>query len=135
MSVHTPGPWEYMIGTHGIFGQGDDGSQRADEKAALMAPLHTSGPWSAHTSYAGYEVWTGPPEQVMHGYRICAVDLRGQMSANVREMRANAMLIAAAPMLIAALQRLLDRSASEHWPVEQQMARDAITAAKTEGGA
>lgn len=39
---------------------------------------------------------------------------------------ADAQLIAAAPDLLRALRLLLDRSALEYWPVEQEVARAAI---------
>ena len=40
-------------------------------------------------------------------------------------------LICAAPDLLRALKQMLERSSSEYWPVEQEMARAAI--AKAEG--
>lgn len=66
-----------------------------------MSSKHTPGPWDVHCGDTmwDYSIWSPGTETV-----VCTVDSNGQSAA---ECEANAMLIAAAPELLAALEGVM----------------------------
>lgn len=86
---------------------------------SASAPKRTPGPW-VHRP-AGPSVPADAAVFPVHG----AVPVAEVISSR------DAPLIAAAPDLLDALTKLLERSSGEYWPIEQEMARAAI--AKAEG--
>lgn len=71
-----------------------------------MSAEHTPGPWHIESGMnGGFEI--GAPQRGISG-GLLVIAARSGHSSMVNEMRGNARLIAAAPELLAALERLAD---------------------------
>lgn len=99
-----------------------------------MKALHTPGPWHAiefnvHAATTIVSNLHDPSQRTV----IAECAEQGRYS---NDCLADARLIAAAPELLVALRAMLERSSGDYWPIEQQLARDAIAkAVGTEQGA
>lgn len=92
---------------------------------AAATAHHTPGPWQALN-------WVCHAATTIKAGDIVVAECSG-FGRYADESLADARLIASAPELLRACVQMLERSGSEYWPIEQEMARAAI--AKAMGGA
>ena len=86
----------------------------ASLKAALEAATFQP-PWSAHKAYTHIEIWTGTPEQQMHGYRICTVDRHVRDASYDPHAALIVAAVNALPSLIEEVERLRKDAERYRW--------------------